>query len=694
MVSGPSPDPHAPSEAAQPPGSGPADVPVGQLAAARRGDSAAFARFVTHWNPHVRAFVHLILAGEGDTDRVLSATYLRAYRALPRYEGEPAPGLWLLRTAYLAATDELRRQSRDPRSRDGSRRARPESGGDDVTGEDAPLGTGLPAGWRSIGPDQRALIALVDRIGFDAGRAAIALDSPTSVVDARLDAGRRALSLAHGTAQDTLDENPALAETWSREAVGAIEVPDPTENFWPMLGKRLLAEQESPAAPTPNPRERLRSHPAQPGFRPRPLDVDPVEAAAAAATATAAEAEAGATVTDLAEQAEKISPGRSLGPVLLVVGLVIATLAVLAVAITYGTSSTTVAGSIANEELGARISGALAANSPTEVEVRVQQPARPAEDADRRYRVTYAPDGSWFTGARQAIEAVAYDAPSGSARRVAAVGAATGDPTTLAAEDRGLSTGAPDTTDQPPAFLGDLQLASTLLRADPEGRAAPTSEDGVLTYTARRTVRTGPGGSPESWEIEVRRGDHRPIRIERRSGERLVRRTVFRAWRTVDEVPPDRFLPAIPDGVDAESSDAGFLPAGIDQVTILGRGPAVTPSWLPDGYRLAAVRVRRDGQIASLGFQRGPERFTITTRAIASSTRWADPFTRRPGDSRPTAETLRSGHFNGATVRVVTGAAGDARLWGAARDDAGPTGFTVAGDLTATEARRVAASLR
>lgn len=82
--------------------------------AARRGDPAAFARMVEHWNPHLRPFVHHVLAGDGSVDRALSAAYIRAYRALPRYDASQKPGLWLHRIAYLAATDELRRYTRDP----------------------------------------------------------------------------------------------------------------------------------------------------------------------------------------------------------------------------------------------------------------------------------------------------------------------------------------------------------------------------------------------------------------------------------------------------------------------------------------------------------------------------------------------------------------------------------------------------
>lgn len=88
-------------------------MPVATVVAARRGDPAAFARIVEHWDGHLRPFVHHALGGDGSTDRVLAAAYVRAYRALPRYDAALPPGLWLHRIAYLSATDELRRLHRD-----------------------------------------------------------------------------------------------------------------------------------------------------------------------------------------------------------------------------------------------------------------------------------------------------------------------------------------------------------------------------------------------------------------------------------------------------------------------------------------------------------------------------------------------------------------------------------------------------
>ncbi len=142
----------------------------------------------------------------------------------------------------------------------------------------------------------------------------------------------------------------------------------------------------------------------------------------------------------------------------------------------------------------------------------------------------------------------------------------------------------------------------------------------------------------------------------------------------------------------------------------LGRGQAVTPGWLPEGFELTTVAIRPsapgpgtattgagtnppDEAVASFGFQRGPERITVTTRASGGrSDAWRDPFATDGSAAPPTEETqtLGDGRFNGLDVVVSTDGLGRARLWGVSVE----TVLTVSGDLTEAEAIRVASSLR
>jgi len=83
--------------------------------AARRGDERASAQFVRATAPQLRrVLVHL--GGGGDADDLVQETYLRAFRALPRY-GRRAPArLWLLAIARRVAADHVRAAMRRPRT--------------------------------------------------------------------------------------------------------------------------------------------------------------------------------------------------------------------------------------------------------------------------------------------------------------------------------------------------------------------------------------------------------------------------------------------------------------------------------------------------------------------------------------------------------------------------------------------------
>src|SRR5262245_6653697 len=72
------------------------------LAQARRGDERAFAAFVRHYDAGLRALAWRLLGDRALMDDALQETYVKAYRALPRFLGEAGPGTWLYRIAYRA----------------------------------------------------------------------------------------------------------------------------------------------------------------------------------------------------------------------------------------------------------------------------------------------------------------------------------------------------------------------------------------------------------------------------------------------------------------------------------------------------------------------------------------------------------------------------------------------------------------
>ena len=82
------------------------------VAAARRGDVAAFEILVRRYQGDVwRLAVHL-LHDDSLADDVTQEAFVRAFRFLPRYRGEAKFSTWLFTIARNYANDEMRRRGR------------------------------------------------------------------------------------------------------------------------------------------------------------------------------------------------------------------------------------------------------------------------------------------------------------------------------------------------------------------------------------------------------------------------------------------------------------------------------------------------------------------------------------------------------------------------------------------------------
>jgi len=199
----------------------------------------------------VRPFVYLTLAGDGSTDRVLAATYVRAYRALPRYRSTRSPALWLHRLAYLVAVDELRRLSRDPmRRRPRAHQSPPRpAGAVPVEPEEVDV---TAAALRHLAPDQRALAAMVDLEGFLPAAVADTFGTAPEVITARLASARRVLAAAAREADEGAAGLDVVASMDRREdPAGVLGGPAAGEEAEPSLAEDSFAvplwAQEEPA---------------------------------------------------------------------------------------------------------------------------------------------------------------------------------------------------------------------------------------------------------------------------------------------------------------------------------------------------------------------------------------------------------------------------------------------------------------
>lgn len=738
------------------------------VVAARRGDPAAFARIVEHWNPHLRPFVHHVLAGDGSADRALSAAYVRAYRALPRYRAELKPGLWLHRIAFLAATDELRRVRRDPARRRamadagrsderrseadldpaagfdperGLRVARddPGRGGQQVASPpgsdidegwpillptdfdglvDEPAGATesaiieahnlialaggtvpeatFPPGWRRLAPDQRALAVMVDLEGYRVDEAASALDADAEPAIDRLSSARRLLARRR-TGSIDLDQTGAAGERALADAARAVltevDIAPIDPEFWSILGRRLLAEREAPAAPSIDPMARLaKAHPAEPGFKPsthlRPLPGDGGQD----------------SVQGLAHQAERTKQPRGWRRPALVVASVVVVAACLAVAVWVGTRNRIPDGTRAAGELAAPVSAAMAEGPYRRLETMVVEGSSSGASVQRAVVLVVANDGSWVVSQAGTIDQSTYDADEGLVRRAAVIGS--GDDATLAVNDTGgLAAGPPDPSPTIPSPLLELQVVPSLLRAAGEHRVPRRTVDDRRVWELERTLPTGDQGSDELWRVQVDSTTSLPVSVERTRGGRLVRRVEVVSWSIATEVAADTFLQPVPADTEPTTNSYGFTSTELAAVPLLGRGEAVTPGWLPGGFELEVVAVRAtaptgavstaggtnppDEGVLSLGFQRGLERITVSTRSAGSDPgSWSSPLPATLTGQRE--RTLGDGRFNGARARAGSDLFGRAHLWLVSDD----TVLTVSGDLTVDEAFQLATSLR
>src|SRR6478735_3037797 len=76
---------------------------------AQGGEVAAFEELLAANGPAMRRLAYSMLGSEAAMDDVLQTAYVRAFRALPKFDGRSSFGTWLHRIVANAAVDELRR---------------------------------------------------------------------------------------------------------------------------------------------------------------------------------------------------------------------------------------------------------------------------------------------------------------------------------------------------------------------------------------------------------------------------------------------------------------------------------------------------------------------------------------------------------------------------------------------------------
>ena len=84
------------------------------VALSQRGDAESFTQLILRWERPIYALAYRTIGREEEARDVCQETFLRAYRALPRFRGQAKFSSWLYRIALNLCRDWMRRERRAP----------------------------------------------------------------------------------------------------------------------------------------------------------------------------------------------------------------------------------------------------------------------------------------------------------------------------------------------------------------------------------------------------------------------------------------------------------------------------------------------------------------------------------------------------------------------------------------------------
>jgi RNA polymerase sigma-70 factor, ECF subfamily len=171
---------------------------------ARAGDVAAFEELLEVNGEAMRRLAYSMLGSEALMDEVLQIAYVKAFRALPRFDGRSSFGTWLHRIVANAAVDELRRIARrgevDLDALEGRAAAAVASDGADVASDTARR-LDLADALAALPADLRIVVLMVDAEGYSYDEVAEVVGIPPGTVASRLHRARAALRPALGAGE-------------------------------------------------------------------------------------------------------------------------------------------------------------------------------------------------------------------------------------------------------------------------------------------------------------------------------------------------------------------------------------------------------------------------------------------------------------------------------------------------------------
>lgn len=158
------------------------------IAAARKGDTRAFAALVDAHQQAVRGFLRRFTGVWADSDDIAQEAFVTAWQKLSRFEGRSSFRSWVCGIGYRAARDSRRAHGRAT-SRDSDWLAE-QSAENEAPIEDR---IALAEAMKALPEDQRAAVALCLGEGFSHAEAAAILKLPLGTVKSHVTRGRERL---------------------------------------------------------------------------------------------------------------------------------------------------------------------------------------------------------------------------------------------------------------------------------------------------------------------------------------------------------------------------------------------------------------------------------------------------------------------------------------------------------------------
>lgn len=197
------------------------------LRAAQEGDRRAFGRLVRMHQRRVYACAVQMLGDGGDADDAVQETFLRAWRAIDRFDGRSQLSTWLYRVCVNVCLNHLRRRKRNDASDIADPRV-PEPSADPTQGQTDPrhaleareLSGRLATALEGLSESLRTTVILVLVHGMPQKEAAEVCGCSEGTIAWRIHEARKRLRLALAEASDGEGEGDGEGEEAARAATG------------------------------------------------------------------------------------------------------------------------------------------------------------------------------------------------------------------------------------------------------------------------------------------------------------------------------------------------------------------------------------------------------------------------------------------------------------------------------------------